>query len=245
VGEPAAQRNPPPDPRAAANRLLHPAQLPAEAAADPLPRLRWLLGQLDGAIALTLSQEFVQQATDRFGWDFPRPPRTEADLYDLHQLRRLAQRLGLARRAGRTLTLTATGRRLVADPDRLWRATAAGLLEGNDFSVFAGELFLALLLGTGPVPTSKSRPPSGKRRARKGSARAGLVSHRGSMTSAGPSTTRSTCAAPWASWRAAATGPTAATSSPAPARPPPWKRCGPGPPDPGPSHGPDPSPDGG
>lgn len=141
---------------AIANRLLHPAELSAEAAADPLPRLRWLLGELDSGIALTqtgnLSQKFVQQAADRFGWDFDRPPRTEDDLYDLHLLHHLAQRLRLARRAGRTLTLTAAGRRLAADPERLWRATAAGLLEGDDFSVFAGELFFALLLGTGPVP---------------------------------------------------------------------------------------------
>lgn len=35
-----------------ANRLLHPAELPATAA-DPLPPLRWLLDQLDGGIALT------------------------------------------------------------------------------------------------------------------------------------------------------------------------------------------------
>jgi hypothetical protein len=142
---------------AIANRLLHPAQLPTEAAADPLPRLRWLLEQLNDGIALTqtgnLGQRFVQQNAGRFGWDFSRPPRTEDDLFDLHQLRHLAQRLGLARRSGRMLTLTAKGRRLLTDPGQLWRATAAGLLSGNDFSVFAGELFLALLLvDASPVP---------------------------------------------------------------------------------------------
>ena len=140
---------------AVANRLLHPAQLPADAAAHPLPRLSWLLGELDSGIALTqtgnLSRKFVQEAAARFGWDFDRPPRTEDELHDLHQLRHLAQRLRLARRTGRILTLTAAGRRLAADPERLWRATAAGLLAGDDLSVFAGELFLALLLGNGPV----------------------------------------------------------------------------------------------
>src|SRR5712671_1597569 len=99
---------------AIANRLLHPAELPAATAADPLPRLRWLLDQLNGGIALTqtgnLSRKFVQQSADRFGWDFSRPPRTEDDLFDLHQLRHLAQRLGLARRSGRVLALTAKGR---------------------------------------------------------------------------------------------------------------------------------------
>jgi hypothetical protein len=142
-----------------ANRLLHPAEVPAATAADPLPPLRWLLDQLDGGIALTqtgnLNRAFVQHSADRFGWDFSRPPRTEDDLFDLHQLRRLAQRLGLARRSGGTLTLTAKGRRLHADPASLWRGVAAGLLGDDDFEAFAGELFLALLLDADEVPGSQ------------------------------------------------------------------------------------------
>jgi hypothetical protein len=141
---------------AIANRLLHPAELPAATAADPLPALRWLLDQLDGGIALTqtgnLSQKFVQQNADRFGWDFSRPPRTEDELFGLYQLRHFAQDLGLARRSGRKLTLTVKGRGLLADPGGLWRAVAAGLLGDNHFTVFAGELFLALLLDADPVP---------------------------------------------------------------------------------------------
>ncbi len=144
---------------AIASRLLQPAELPAATAADPVPPLRWLLGQLDGGIALTqtgnLNQKFVQQSADRFGWDFPRPPRTEDDLFDLHQLRHFAQDLGLARRSGRMLTLTAKGRRLLADPDSLWRTVAAGLLGDDRFAVFAGELFLALLLGAASVPDTQ------------------------------------------------------------------------------------------
>ena len=38
---------------AIANRLLHPAELPSATATDPLPRLRWLLDQLNAGIALT------------------------------------------------------------------------------------------------------------------------------------------------------------------------------------------------
>jgi hypothetical protein len=139
-----------------ANRLLHPAELPAATAADPLSPLRWLLDQLDGGIALTqtgnLNRAFVQQSADRFGWDFSHPPRTEDELFDLHQLRHLAQRMGMARRSGRTLTLTAKGRRLLVDPARLWRAVAVGLLGRNDFEAFAGELFLALLLDADEMP---------------------------------------------------------------------------------------------
>ncbi|HTP16396.1 MAG TPA: hypothetical protein VMK13_11230 [Streptosporangiaceae bacterium] len=151
---------------AIANRLLHPPELPADAAADPLPPLRWLLEQVAGGIALTetgnLNQKFVQAAADRFRWDFPRPPRTEDDLFDLHQLRHLLQRLGLARRSGRRLVLTAKGRRLAADSDQLWRAAARGLLNGNDFSVFAGELFLALLLDTDSMPYDKIKAVVGR-----------------------------------------------------------------------------------
>jgi hypothetical protein len=135
---------------AIANQLLYPAQLPI-GTTDPLPRLRWLLGELHGGIALTqtgnLNQKFVQQNADRFGWDFDSPPRTEDDLYDLHQVRELAQKLGLARRAGRQLTLTAKGRRLAGDPEQLWRMVAAALLVGDsDFTAYMGELFLAMLL---------------------------------------------------------------------------------------------------
>ena len=88
-------------------------------ATDPLPRLRWLLRELNGGMALTqtcnLNRMFVQQNADRFGWDFDSPPQTEDDLFDLHQLRQLAQQLGLARQAGRRMTLSARGRRLAPD----------------------------------------------------------------------------------------------------------------------------------
>jgi hypothetical protein len=146
---------------AIANRLLRPAELPAATAADPLSPLRWLLDQLDGGITLTqtgnLNRKFVQDSADRFGWDFSRPPRTEDDLFDLYQLRHFAQYLGLARRSGRRLTLTAKGRCLLADPDSLWRTVAGGLLGDNDFAVFAGELFLALLLDADSVPDRQIR----------------------------------------------------------------------------------------
>jgi len=151
---------------AIANRLLQPAELPAATAADPVPPLGWLLAQLDGGIALTqtgnLSRKFVQQSADRFGWDFPSPPRTENELFDLHQLRHFAQGLGLARRSGRMLTLTAKGRRLLADPDSLWRAVAAGLLGDDQFTVFAGELFLALLLAADSVPDAQIKATVGQ-----------------------------------------------------------------------------------
>lgn len=141
---------------AVANQLLHPAGLPAQAASEPLPRWQWLLGELGNGIPLTqtgnLSRAFVQRNADRFGWDFSRPPVTETDVFDLHQLRGLAASLRLTRKDRHTLTLTGKGRDLLADPPRLWQATAASLIGGDQFTIFAGELFLALLLGAGGGP---------------------------------------------------------------------------------------------
>ena len=139
------------------------------AAEDARAALEWIAGD-QGLVFITQQriQNFcwydlpvkwlidIQDSADRFGWDFSRPPRTEDDLYDLYQLRHFAQDLGLARRSGRKLTLTAKGRRLLADPGSLWRAVAVGLLGDNGFFVYAGELFLALLLGADPVPDRES-----------------------------------------------------------------------------------------
>ena len=85
-----------------------------------------------------------------------------------HQLRHFAQDLGLARRSGRKLTLTAKGRRLRADPGSLLRAAAAGLLGDNGFEVFAGELFLALLLDADSVPDRQIRATVGQAAAEEG-----------------------------------------------------------------------------
>jgi hypothetical protein len=80
----------------------------------------------------------------------------------------LAQDLGLACRSGRTLTLTAKGRRLLPDPVGLWRAVAVGLVGDNDFAVFAGELFLALLLDADSVPGSQIKAAVGLAAAEEG-----------------------------------------------------------------------------
>lgn len=141
---------------ALANRLLHPAQLPA-GTTDPLPRVRALVEALEDGIALTargnLNRKFVQQMADLFNWDFHRPPQSEVDFYDLHQVRELLQRLGLTRRTGSVLTLTARGRQVSADHEKLWRVVSAGLLPERlgDFSLYVGELFLVLLLAADSV----------------------------------------------------------------------------------------------
>ncbi len=126
-----------------------PAELP-DAVDDPVPRLRWLLGELAEGQPLTqtgnLSRSFVQDAAGRFGWwDWPTPPRTEDEFYDLHQVRHLAQRLGFTRRSGRKLMLTAKGRAALDDVELLWRRAARGLLIDHRFTAALGELVLAVL----------------------------------------------------------------------------------------------------
>jgi len=135
------------EPLAAAVRA--PAELPP-AIDDPIPRLRWFLGELADGQQLTqtgnLSRAFVQAAAPLFGWDFANPPRTEDELYDLHQLRHLAQRLGLARRSGRKLALTPKGRAALGDAELLMRTTARGVLPDHQFAAALGEIVLALLI---------------------------------------------------------------------------------------------------
>jgi len=128
--------------------LRAPAALPTDI--DPVPRLRWFLGELAEGQPLTqtgnLSRAFVQGAAPRFGWDLATPPRSEDELYDLHQLRHLAQRLGLVRRSGRRLVLTPSGRVAMDDGELLWRTTARGLLPDHQFAAALGEVTLALLV---------------------------------------------------------------------------------------------------
>lgn len=92
-----------------------------------------------------LNRAFVQGAAERFDWPFDSPPGTEPELYDLHQLRELAQRLKLVRKAKGRLTLTPTGRSLLDDPDALWRVAARGLVHDHAFDRATGEIVLVVL----------------------------------------------------------------------------------------------------
>ena len=136
-------------------------ELPVKWFADPGEKLR-VVAALAGALdLLQLLQPAGLPAATAAG---PLPP--------LRWLRHFAQDLGLARRPGRMLTLTAKGRRLLAGPGSLWRVAAAGLLGGNHFTVFAGELFLALflalLLAADSVPGTQIKATVGQAVAEEG-----------------------------------------------------------------------------
>src|SRR5437764_169965 len=143
-----------------ANRLLHPVALPP-GVGDTSFSLRWLLEQLVEGVPLTqtgnLGQKFVQGAASRFGWDFGSPPRNEDELFDLHLIRHVAQRLGLARRSGRRLVLTARGREALGDPEQLWRCATRGLIGTDPFVALAGELCLAMLVDVEVMSASAIR----------------------------------------------------------------------------------------
>jgi hypothetical protein len=143
-----------------ANRLLYPVALPP-GLRDPSLSLPWLLEQLVDGVSLTqtgnLGQKFVQGAPSRFGWDFRNPPRTEDDLVELHLVRHFAQRLGLARRSGRRLVLTARGREALSEPEQLRRCAARGLIGTDPFVGLAGELCLAMLLDVEAMSASAIR----------------------------------------------------------------------------------------
>lgn len=133
-----------------ADLLRRPVMLPA-GTADPLPPLRWLLEHLIDGVATTrsgnLNRRFVIDAAEQFGWDLPGQPRTEDDLNDLHQLRRLAQHAGLVRRSEQALVLTAKGRAGLEDPEVMWRAVARRLIPAQPFGAVATKLLLAQLAG--------------------------------------------------------------------------------------------------
>lgn len=144
---------------AVVDEVRSPVALP-DGVDDAVAPLRWLLGELVDGQALTqtgnLGRAFVQDAAGRFGWwDFDKPPRSEDELYDLHQVRHLAQRLGLARRSGRRLVLTPKGRAALAEGDQLWRTAARGLLVDHEFAAALGEIALAVLASRDSTPASE------------------------------------------------------------------------------------------
>ena len=79
-----------------------------------------------------------------------REPRTSSTTCT----RPFSQRLKLARRSGRALTLTTKGRAALDDPATLRRTTARGLLPAEPFRLAVGELTLALLVGRTGVPAA-------------------------------------------------------------------------------------------
>lgn len=117
--------------------------------------VRWPLEHAAAGIARTqsgyLARDAVLGAVESFGWwDWDKPPRSEADVPQLGELREAATTLRLVRRRGRTLQATTLGRSLAGDPAELWRRLASTLGGRDEFGQMIAEL-LALRLLDGPA----------------------------------------------------------------------------------------------
>ncbi|MEU8270700.1 hypothetical protein AB0B89_26520 [Sphaerisporangium sp. NPDC049002] len=96
--------------------------------------LRWLLETAARPEGVPLTQRhniaraLVVEAAERFGWAMT-GTRSESGITALRALRRIAEHeMGAVHRTGRRLLITATGRRLLDDPEAMWQAASLALL---------------------------------------------------------------------------------------------------------------------
>lgn len=133
-----------------ANGLLSPVDPPPDVAAVVEP-MRWLVSHAAEGITLTqsgyLARALVLEAVERFDWwEWDKPPRSEADVFQLELLREAARSSGLVRRRGRTLSATAKAKALLDDPVGLWRLLVGTLGGDDEFDQVVGELVAMALL---------------------------------------------------------------------------------------------------
>lgn len=130
----------------------------ADGLAPPAPvvgPMRWLLEHCAAGAPLTqshyLARPLVVEAAERFGWwPWDKPPRSEADLHQLFELREIATDLRLVRRRGRTLNATTKGRQLLDDQVALWRTLVKTLGGNAELARMVAEV-IALRLLDGPA----------------------------------------------------------------------------------------------
>lgn len=129
------------------------AAVPVTAGAALMP-LRWLLERVGDGVTLTragwLPKNVVVEANDTFGWFdlLGVTARTETDLPELGALNELARRTRLITRKGGRVSLSAVGRRVLSDPDRLWRMVVADIFSAGTFEGEGAALAAATLLRT-------------------------------------------------------------------------------------------------
>jgi hypothetical protein len=125
--------------------------VPVAAGACLMP-LRWLLERIGDGVTLTragwLPKALVVEANDIFGWFdlFGVTARTETDLPELGTLNELARRTRLITRRGRRVSLSAVGRRVLTDPNRLWRIVVADMFSAGTYEGEGAALAAATLV---------------------------------------------------------------------------------------------------
>ncbi len=148
-----------------ANQLLHPIDMPSDAATTMRP-LVWLLEQWGDEQPLTqagyLKPAFVQSLQADRPWTdalpLDRPVRTELDDRVLLDLREWLQRVGALRKHKAALRRTPLGREIAGDPAGAWQALTRNLAGGDDWEAFVAETGLLFLLDKDD-PISDSSPP--------------------------------------------------------------------------------------
>jgi hypothetical protein len=133
------------------NRLLQPVPAPADAA-DRMAPVTWFLERVELGVQLTqagyLPTAMVREGWERFSWNLgwtDRPPRSETDVVQLHELHLLLRRVGAVRRRRKALHISLLGRRIREDGDLAWRTVAAGLSDG-EWARAVAEVFTLLLM---------------------------------------------------------------------------------------------------
>ena len=123
-------------------------------AAGSLEPLLWLLRHVEDGLTMTqagyLPKALVVAANTAFGWfDLPGfSVRTEHDVPELALLHELARGARLLTKRGRRLTVSASGRRSLGDPDLLWRNVIHYIFDGARFEGDGAGLYAAYLLGS-------------------------------------------------------------------------------------------------
>jgi hypothetical protein len=111
--------------RVAARYLSPPPAPDPTTAAGPLRLLAWFARACAEGVTLTASgylpPALVAEAADVHGWwEWDKPPRSEADLWQLRLVHHAAVKLGVVRRRGRTLATTKPGHSVEGDPLGWW-----------------------------------------------------------------------------------------------------------------------------
>lgn len=139
-----------------ADRLVTTAPVPTDADTALAP-IRWLLDHAASGAALTatgnLARPLVAEGCRRFGWlTVTGNPRSESDIVELWTLRDWAKQMGVLRRSGRRLLLSAAGKAVHgAGTDGLWQATMGALLGPDEAEAAAAEIALMLLATDGAM----------------------------------------------------------------------------------------------
>lgn len=140
---------------AVANRLLHPIPPPSNMP-DAVAPITWYLARFGEGQALTqagyLATTFVKSCHSGRPWidrlPLDRPPRSEVDDFNLHELRIWLQRAGALRKRKDKMLRTATGAAMADDPAVAWDRLTRHLIH-TGWSGFVVETAVLVLLERG------------------------------------------------------------------------------------------------